>query len=439
MTTSRVASSPRRRIVLFGGQGASCLYSTRALYKIRESTCSSKTALSLLSRCHAAFLDELQSLDQSTQDQLAIDPSDFRSPIDLLGPNASLQNHALVQMVVLVLAQFLQYAAQTDRCPEGFDAHLEDVLEMNGFCSGLLTAAVVASSRNKAVFSLFAVEAFRLAFWLGCRSFLKSRNIQPTPSDGSTWSLVIIGNNAESVQQDLQYYKSVNPQCRLCLSAIFSETVVSITGPAGELAEFKNTIAAPMTKFSNVQSWYHGGDNLKNVVDQVLKDQKTRQIDFPNLRDLIVPLRSSRTGLLIQQDSTDILSLSETIIENILLHPVDWVSTSTNVVNFISSRQREIEAWPCEIQSFGPSSDSLFADMKAQISDRNVVFTDLSAFKAGDDAEAGRDDIAIIGMGVKFPKGNSEAELWETLSQGLNAVSEVCHQNMALSNPLKFN
>jgi len=166
MTALHASLSAGRRVILFGGQGASNLYSPQALSRVRESTRNSKTALALLSRCHAAFIDELQSLDQRTKNQLAIDPDKFCSPQDLLSPDESLQSHGLIQMIVIVLAQLLYYAAEIERRPGGFDLCPEEILEVNGFCSGLLTAAVVASSSNEAMFSSFGIQAFRLAFWL---------------------------------------------------------------------------------------------------------------------------------------------------------------------------------------------------------------------------------------------------------------------------------
>ena len=419
---------------MFGGQGASNLYSPRALCKVRESTRTCKTALSLLSRCHAAFIDELQSMDQRTKDRLAIDPDRFCSPQDLLSLDASLQSHSLIQMIVIVLAQLLHYAAEIESHPGSFDTYLEQVLEVDGFCSGLLTAAVVASSSDEAMFSFFGVQAFRLAFWLGCRSFLQSQSIEPVRSDGSTWSLVVIGLGAETVLEELRQYKSIHNGCRICVSAISSETVVSLTGPTQELVELKRNLTAPMTKFANVQSWYHGGENLTGIFDEILKDQQRRNITFPNLKDLIVPLRSSRNGLLIEEDSSNTSSLSEVIIQNILLHPIDWVSTATKIVNSINSCQGGVETWRGEIISFGPSSESLFAELRTRATGKNISFMDLSPFKTGDEIEVGRNDIAIIGMGVHFPKGNGQERLWETLSMGLNAVSKVRQYVDAISN-----
>jgi len=233
-----------------------------------------------------------------------------------------------------------------------------------------------------------------------------------------------MGLSADAVLEKLRQYKSAHENCRLCVSAIFSETVVSLTGPTHELAELKRDLAVPMTKFANVQSWYHGGENLSRVFDEVLKDQQRRKITFPNVKDLIVPLRSSQNGLLIEEDGGN-TSLSETIIQNILLDTVDWVSTSARIFDLIESHQSKMKTLTCEILSFGPSSESLFAALRQRVTDKNIAFTDLSPFKTGDETEAGKNAIAIVGMGVQFPKGNGEEELWETLSTGLNAVSEV--------------
>jgi len=45
-----------------------------------------------------------------------------------------------------------------------------------------------------------------------------------------------------------------------------------------------------------------------------------------------------------------------------------------------------------------------------------------------------QNSIAIVELSVHLPKGNGTEELWETLSQGLNAVQEIPEFRFKVSN-----
>ncbi|RGP61684.1 polyketide synthase [Fusarium sporotrichioides] len=88
-----------------------------------------------------------------------------------------------------------------------------------------------------------------------------------------------------------------------------------------------------------------------------------------------------------------------------------------------------------DILSFGPASPSIFPSIETQSS--RIRCVDMSSFKADRGSAAQHsirpDDIAIVGMSLKLPKGQDTAQLWETLSSGLNAVQEIPESRFELS------
>jgi len=417
---------PKSRVILFGGQGSASLFSSSTLSAANEDVRTSSAGLTLVSRCHATLLEEYQSLDQRTKNRLGIDISKLAGPQGLLTPDPSLQGHSVIQIVVITLLQLLRFVGETERHEQGFNVWSEEAIEATGFCSGLLSASVVASSPSLTDFIAFGVEAFRLAFWIGCRSFLRSQKLDPIHRQGASWSLVVIGLDLATLQSQLQEYHTRSCKKYLQISAISSTTVISLTGPELQLEEFRQgLLSAPVTKFANVHAWYHGGEHLESTLNEVMRDVKRRNVRFPGFKDLILPVRSSSDGLIISEETTESSSYTTLVARHLLIHPVDWVKTSEGISLAVQNSLEQTRGQPVEIISFGPSTDSLFAELKNRNRDAAVTFTDRSAFKFGEATQIRETDIAIVGMGVNFPKGNGQVQLWETLSAGLNAVSEV--------------
>lgn len=204
---------------------------------------------------------------------------------------------------------------------------------------------------------------------------------------------------------------------RIRISAILSATVVSISGPNRDLNVFKERLGPTITtKFAHIDAWYHGGEQLESVVEEVVQDTKQQQIEFPNFENLQIPFRSTLDGSILDiQTSND--SLAHWVTRHILLYPVDWAKTSRN----IAANQGSVVS---QLFSFGPGSESLFMAFKSDDLQPRLKPQDLSSFKHRGPSSQ-QDGIAIVGFGVHFPKGEGEEELWETLSKGLSAVSEV--------------
>ena len=473
MSTS-FSSTPT--IALFGGQGSLSVFSSSSASVIEDGIPRTLAGAILLSRCHTAFLEEIGRLEEVTNTALAIDTTCFSRPQDLLRPPTQYHTHAVIQATTIYLCQILNYLAETVGREKGnvsnkseseaVAAAFEQLLETSGFCSGLIPATVVARSRTLDEFMAAAVEGFRLVFWIAINTRSWSHAVEAQAAEDTarvgSWSLVIWGLSQDAIEDQLfshiygegkiQYSQSLKKGL-LRVSAVSREDIVSVSGPASHLLDFQahlNSKSSPPTsKFAHVHAWYHGGDQLQELVDKIVQDAKIRRIIFPPCK-APKPVRSSFDASLHLLFAGDVIgdksSEDETqadlvpwLVEHLIIKCVNWTKTIASISARIQQPpelregQHAIEQIPVNVLAFGPASETLFP-----ISYRNsskVNFLDLSPFTSANKSRQTnhQNSIAIVGMSIHLPKGNGSEELWDTLHHGLNAVQEIPESRFMLS------
>ena len=181
-------------------------------------------------------------------------------------------------------------------------------------------------------------------------------------------------------------------------------------------------------KSATVNAWYHGGDQLESIAEQVMQDVESRQLKFPDLGVLLRPLRSAYNGSFANQQEPSKNGLARWIVWHMLVHPFDWLKTSENIIETVAPIIASQESFRPRFLSFGPSSEWLVGGFRSHALHPKFDVTDLSAFHATQTADlptSHEGDIAIVGMGVNFPRGHGQEELWNALFRGTIAVSEV--------------
>jgi hypothetical protein len=435
-------------VVLFGGQGSTSIFSATAAATAEEDAQSTSRGSILLSIRHAEFLEEIASLDTESQLLLAINTALFTSPRDLLKPTIQYHTHPVLQATTIYLYQLLHYLAESQRA-DGygpFENLFDRLQETSGFSSGLIPAAIVASSPSLDDFVAFGIQGFRLAFWIACRTFLWDLKTNASVDEGAdsevTSSLVIRGLSPDQVEERLlQHFASqtsshgIAQTQKLQISAISSSNVVSISGPRANLSVFREQALFDLaTTFAHVHGWYHGGDQLKDVVQEVFEDLRRREVSFPACSTAPKPIRSTLDGTLFCGSKNHTSELLEWLVRHLLVHRVDWCTTAREIATNVRSLLEGKTATIVTLLSFGPSSGSLFPEFIPL--DLGVELVDLSSLKASRKSWMSSDhqnSIAIAGLSVNLPKGKGTGELWETLSQGLNAVQEIPESRFKVS------
>ncbi|KAF5020202.1 hypothetical protein F66182_7767 [Fusarium sp. NRRL 66182] len=422
----------QHRFVLFGGQGSHSVFSPKAAISAKQDAQSVSAGNTLLEKCHAAFLEEIASLNVQSRQILALDTSVFISSSHLLKPVEAYHTHPVLQATTIYLCQMLRYLAEITEQDDSFERSFEKIKATAGFSSGMIPAAIVARSSNLDEFVATGVEGFRLAFWIAYHSFLWTQSNDsckdPAMSE-ATMSLVTRGLSRKQVEQRLVAAQRRKGFRCLEISSTATSGSVSISGPKVDLFVLQKelqSVSGVTTTFAHVHGWYHGGDQLEPVVHQVQSSLKCRDICFPPGSKPMKPIYSTLDGTLFESSTERPKELLEWLSRHLLVHCVNWHDTSHAIATDVQSLLRNSDT-TVDILSFGPSSASLFPTIDTQ--DPRIRCLDASPFKTGKEhtvqPSARPNDIAIVGMSVQLPKGHGTDELWETLSQGLNAVQEI--------------
>ena len=115
----------------------------------------------------------------------------------------------------------------------------------------------------------------------------------------------------------------------------------------------------------------------------------------------------------------------ESVLEMILLEPVDWVAMEDNI---LASVRKSVEATesPHEIVNFGPGYG--MSRTKHRLPDRVKIID--ATIKPNITSHTGPelpsfDTIAIVGMGLDLPGAPDASTLWRNLKEALNSCTEV--------------
>ena len=121
--------------------------------------------------------------------------SDFDEPGSLLRPPTTYHRNVIIQHTTLYLVQILRYLRH-------FRSSF-DLRGVAGFCSGLLPAAVLATSGNVIELLSRARDFFHVALWLGIRSEVYRRTVIGNSSCAASlpWSVVVNGISVEQAQE----------------------------------------------------------------------------------------------------------------------------------------------------------------------------------------------------------------------------------------------
>ena len=207
-------------VPLFSGQGspttALVLARQQALHDIQF-----PPGHLLLSSCHEAFHAEMSRLSQHELSASCISLVDFQEARSLLSFSGFYEHNPIISGVSLFLIQALRYLAYFSGsttednslpCSEILRSNSHRHLGVMGFSSGTITACVVAASSSVVMFISNAVEAFRLAFWIGVRSMQeRTKELQSAfvfPESGMPWSVVCVGLSKSDVLRLISDFES---------------------------------------------------------------------------------------------------------------------------------------------------------------------------------------------------------------------------------------
>ncbi|KAJ5447335.1 type I iterative polyketide synthase, partial [Penicillium cf. griseofulvum] len=338
-----------------------------------------------------------------------------RAPLDLLGVSEQCQKNPIIQGVVLCVHQLVTYLHVEQDWPHKAGSAVA------GLCSGILPAAVAASSRDVSAFISSSKEAVRLAFWIGYRVGELSARLGSADWQLHPWSLAVTGLDRAEMEQTLNTFTNNHPvsaQAPLRISSISGNTFLSLTGDSRLLQRLRSDyISSPAhCEPIDVYGLYHGGCEELPTLEAVLQDMKQRNIAFPDISDLVIPLWSAKDGSLLTEKSELDTSFGEYVLRCILIDSSEWAKTWTNI---IQSNSKNLT-----VTTIGPGSYSFLLRASRSIGMDTSLTPRIIDGVIEQPYEPDHDGFAIVGMSVNFPMGATKEQLWHTLENGLSALQE---------------
>ncbi|OJA19511.1 hypothetical protein AZE42_03211 [Rhizopogon vesiculosus] len=430
-STHKMESHTSRPVVVpcFSGQGspATALALTRqqALRDIR-----SPHGNFLLASCHEAFHAEVSKLSEHELTESCISLIDFQEASSLLSFSSFYEHNPTISGISLFLVQALRYLAYLSTTEANSLSSAETLRNANhhfgviGFSSGIITACVVGASGSVLTFISNAVEAFRLAFWIGMRSMQERteelRSALVFPDTQLPWSIVCVGLTKSDVLCFISDFETEN-NCgsSLHLTAVLDDRCVTVSGRPDILHSFSSSISKSCTIHPTTMDALYHAHTLHRVHTQVLADVVKHSIRFPDFSDLKFPVLSTISGKCLLPD-TGYPSLVDAVLDMIIVSPVDWMSM---VQGFASTVPAEAST---QILNFGPSP-GLLRTLEKSLSTATCICTDVSVCGPGSTTEHNfkQEPIAIVGMALRMPGAKNASELWEILERGISTISEI--------------
>ncbi|KAI9443347.1 putative polyketide synthase [Lactarius indigo] len=425
----------RLNIPVFSGQGTTAMSSRYIQDQALNSSLSPMGAL-LLSSCFTAFHSELSSLSGTDLETIGVDLADFDKPSTLLViPRGSYVRNSVISSTRLLLIQtlfYLEWATKMAKVTPGIA--FAGLLRQNsrygagilGFSSGIIAACVVGTSATLLDFISNSVSAFRVALWIGVRTeCYRNRSLAGSSlqrNDDRSWGCVLLGMPLHAANEAISSFSLQHDESSsLCVTAVNDEQCITVSGRPDILNLFKSTLPETVSvRDVSIYTLYHSPAHIHSVRREVLADLSRREILFPTCADIICPIRSTFTGETLEANQKG--PLMRTVIDTILIHPVNWDKVTSAVARSIP------RAEVAHLVNIGPGLGPLRSIEKAFqpgcFVAHNLVAGDQHCLSILE-LEPHQDHVAIIGMAVNMPGAPSTSELWGVLEKGLNTVTEV--------------
>ncbi|KAF4617207.1 hypothetical protein D9613_006324 [Agrocybe pediades] len=420
---------PSLLIPVFGGQGSTILGASQDLGALPRTT----SVSFLLDACYSAFHSEFASIDPIDHAKVGVCLSHFKAPLSIICPpyDIYLVNPAY-SMPALLLNQALLYLSYVeDKAATSLQAiSFTDFLQSNatcsvgviGFSSGVLAACVVATSPSQHSFVHHAVEAYRLAIWIGIQSQIYRSDVLDQGHAHSRllpWGFVLIGLNKDRLQDLVHEFNEVTGKDLVTITAVLSDKHITVSGHPEHLASFAKVLPGEVIlQDAKLSALYHSPHQLQKVRDKILADVARRKIDFPRKTDIIVPIRCTFTGDLIS-GLVHTESLVERVIDMVLTQPVNWYTLVRKALPNIPS------GTPVDLLNIGLGTTLIRDFLKVLSAARSVHVLDFGRQSKDARPKVKQEPIAIVGMAANMPGAANANALWELLENGRDTLREI--------------
>ncbi|KAI9667742.1 MAG: Type I Iterative PKS [Bathelium mastoideum] len=319
---------------------------------------------------------------------------------------------ALPLLLILQVAQYLQYLDYHGLSHREFLAGVREAGGLQGYCGGLPSAMAIACAKDESDVIKHAATAVRVL--LGIGAYGEAADDSGT-KDSTTLALRL---KYEGQGDDL-----TRPFPGTYVSAITEPRSVSIVGPSGQLHElfiFARDREGLQVQKMEVRGKVHNPENELLAKELCKVCAETPSLRLPDAAELQVRVRSNRSGQALVQGM-----LSEELVTTILASRCEWYSLLEKVAKDLKQAQRNSPAFvyfgltdcvplpPFHKRGIRPTKSAAYVLIRTNSNKKGPipVFPDNA--------------IAVVGASCRLPGANSLEELWNMLASGTDQHQEL--------------
>lgn len=347
---------------------------------------------------------------------------------------------AMQSLVIIQVVQYFQYLELTGISHAECIKALRKTGGIQGYCAGLLPALAIGCARFESEVVQNAKAALRVALAIGAYQQLGDDESIPgattiilrlsTPGEGDE----IVGQfpGVSTLSQTDPIMSIVLARlilkydiCTKCyVSAVTDPRTISVVGPVQalkELSEFARGRGL-LTQDMHLRGKIHNPENLDLARELCEICDNTPSLQLPSFDKLQLPLRSNRTGGLIQT-----CSLTHEAVYTILAARCEWYTLLERVAQDLKSTGENSHGVVCfglgdcvPVSAFRLAGLSLTKTNVAQA----IKQVELQKY------EFNRNAIAVVGASCRLPGANSTDELWKLVSEAVSMCEPVRPERM---------
>ncbi|KAL2793473.1 hypothetical protein BJX66DRAFT_351725 [Aspergillus keveii] len=291
------------------------------------------------------------------------------------------------------------------------------VVEIVGFCIGLLSGVVVLAARNQEQLRRWGAVALRLAILLGALGDVQEKEEEYT-SLATAWRTA---NAEEQLNKILDEYPGSYTTVR------YDENRATVMAPRKNVVDLQQSLqSAGFTATSvDFNGRYHWPGHEKTLPALFALCEAEQSLQLPDASELIRPLRTNTTAEPVRTGP-----LHEIVLRAVLAERCVWHTT------FSAVYQDHLTGSSSLVVEFGPER-CIPPSFLRRLPQRVIHFADLELPKTlnRDYELANRPpadtDIAIVGMACRVAGADDLNEFWDLLSAGISQHCEMPRERYA--------
>ncbi|KAF3067794.1 Conidial yellow pigment biosynthesis polyketide synthase [Trichoderma lentiforme] len=394
----------KRHLLLFGDQTVEKLTSIQALVRNAKASPAAKR-----------FLQEITDVIQVEFSTLSKSEHGWTGTFDtLLGlaEENDEQNgaNALVATVLMCIGRLGELVVHAERDPTILGTP-ERPVEILGFCTGLLPAAVVVAAKDTSELHTLAREIVQVTFRMTREIVRQTKLVEDSSGDWARTYIGITREKMESILDDFHSSNSIPPTRQISVGVVSEKWTTIIGAPSSltRLASWSSEIELASHAKTDIGALIHSNVlpplDVEKILapfswrDRVLDWTKARLISPASCTDYTNSSLGSFIGQIINDIASNALLIDQTI--HACISRLDKATTFSVTIPGPTG--------------YLPAVEQAFRSFKVQY-ELNKQTTDATGSGRG-----GSDMIAIIGMSGRFPGTNSTEEFWD------DVLAANCH------------